>query len=332
MNTNFPHNRKRTLYVGGFSEDVTEKVLMAAFIPFGDVIAISIPMDYESGKHRGFGFVEFDMAEDAAMAIDNMNESELFGKTIRVNFARPPKATERSQKPVWADDEWLKKYGRGGEAAPGDDADGEGTITESTSTATKLPRVYLGVKIGIRYIGRIVIELRTDVTPKTAENFRCLCTGERGYGYEGSTFHRIIPKFMLQGGDFTKGDGTGGKSIYGTKFEDENFTLRHTMPGTVSMANCGANTNGSQFFICTEKTDWLDGKHVVFGHVVEGMNIVRQVEQQGTPSGKPQMVVKIVESGEIEPEKRIAAEKAASKAEKAAGAENKEPEPQAMET
>ncbi|VDM56113.1 unnamed protein product [Angiostrongylus costaricensis] len=302
--SNFPHNKKRTLYVGGFGEEVTEKVLMAAFITFGDIVAISIPMDYETGKHRGFGFVEFELAEDAMAAIDNMNESELFGRTIRCNFARPPKATERSSRPVWADDEWLKRYGKGSGIADANKSD------ESTLETKGLPRVYLGVKIGIRYIGRIVIELRHDVVPRTAENFRCLCTGEKGFGYEGSIFHRIIPKFMLQGGDFTKGDGTGGKSIYGPKFEDENFKvllfwLRHVMPGTVSMANCGPNTNGSQFFICTEKTDWLDGKHVVFGRVVEGMNVVRQIEQQGTPSGKPQMVVKIVECGELKPEPPI---------------------------
>lgn len=272
---------------------------MAAFITFGDIVAISIPMDYETGKHRGFGFVEFELAEDAMAAIDNMNESELFGRTIRCNFARPPKATERSSRPVWADDEWLKRYGKGSGIA---DANKSGELTSETKG---LPRVYLGVKIGIRYIGRIVIELRQDVVPRTAENFRSLCTGEKGFGYEGSIFHRIIPKFMLQGGDFTKGDGTGGKSIYGPKFEDENFKLRHVMPGTVSMANCGPNTNGSQFFICTEKTDWLDGKHVVFGRVVEGMNVVRQIEQQGTPSGKPQMVVKIVECGELKPEPAI---------------------------
>ncbi len=161
------------------------------------------------------------------------------------------------------------------------------------------PIVYLDISIGNKPAERIEFELRADVVPKTAENFRQLCTGEKkGLHFKGSIFHRIIPKFMCQGGDFTKHNGTGGKSIYGTKFADENFKLKHSEPFLLSMANSGANTNGSQFFITTAKTSWLDGKHVVFGKVISGQNVVKKMEAVGTTSGKVKQTVKIVDCGE----------------------------------
>ncbi len=222
---------KRVLYCGGLSEEVDEKTIEAAFIPFGDIIDVNLPIDFATQKHRGFAFIEFESADDAMNAIDNMNDSEIFGKTIRVNIAKPIKLKEGSARPVWSEDAWLQKHAGqtltdqnndNKDINQSDDQNNAQTVDQEISKTEgeerglkresevsnedeepeikKLrsnPQVFFDVRIDGQFAGRIRIMLRKDVVPLTSENFRCLCTHEKGFGLKGSSFHRIIPNFMV---------------------------------------------------------------------------------------------------------------------------------------
>ncbi|KCV69930.1 hypothetical protein H696_03396 [Fonticula alba] len=325
---------RRSVHVAGLADNVTRETLMGAFIPFGDIVSINMPTQRSSDRHRGFAMVEFEEAEDAIAAVDNMDQAELFGRTIKCQLSRTGAQIDtRTDNNVafWAQDKWLEKYGhaslekdpefvssatRAGQRALDEesrrDADSAAAIAGAAAAGgataaapapkihiTENPRAFFDIAISGEPAGRIEFVLRADICPKTCENFLALCEHSKGYGYRGSTFHRLIPNFTLQGGDFTNHNGTGGHSIFGEAFDDENFILKHTGIGCLSMANSGPNTNGSQFFITTAKADWLDGRHVVFGHVTAGLDLVRRVEACGTASGRPTKRVTIVNSGRL---------------------------------
>ncbi|CAO3614262.1 unnamed protein product [Cunninghamella blakesleeana] len=172
--------------------------------------------------------------------------------------------------------------------------------------AKNAPKVFFDIAVNNKPTGKLTFKLFSETVPKTSENFRALCTGEKGIGkagkplhYKGSHFHRIIPGFMAQGGDFTLGDGRGGESIYGRTFPDENFTIKHTSRGLLSMANAGPNTNGSQFFITFDQTPWLNGAHTVFGEMVDGEHTLKVLESLGSGGGNTQAKIVIEDCGEL---------------------------------
>ncbi|KAH6590954.1 hypothetical protein BASA50_008954 [Batrachochytrium salamandrivorans] len=278
-------DKRTTVFVSSLAHNVSLAILEAAFMPFGEIVHAHMPTSTHSAAHsnmasrnnvtnKGFGFVQYELAQDAKDAMDNMHLAELCGRVIKVTMARPTKLGAIQTRAIWEDEEWIAE--NHASLVTDDTQNEETTLSESapvtsttapvfnaeahkakkskqdsstapTQSPASAPIVFFDISVKGEHAGRILMQLDMTTTPRTAQNFLALCTHSHGFGFKGSSFHRIIPGFMCQGGDFTKGNGTGGKSIYGGTFNDENFTVKHTRAGLLSMANAGPNTNGSQF-------------------------------------------------------------------------------------
>eukprot|EP00835_Amoeboradix_gromovi_P007091 NODE_1052_length_1689_cov_0.396855.p1 type:complete len:294 gc:universal NODE_1052_length_1689_cov_0.396855:1366-485(-) len=281
-------NQNRTIYVGNISQQTTSTYLKEYFSTFGDIIKVDVPDNPDApGQHRNIAFIEFEEQEDALEAVENMNNNKLLGKLIKCSIAR--QKIRDFSKPLWEDEDYVTLYSKQFEG---------NSITEMNIKASEdVKYVYMSIQIGNILAGKMILQIRTDVVPITSENFLKLSTGELGFGYKNCIFHRIIPGFMIQSGDFVKQNGFGGQSIFGDTFKDENFDLKHLGPGILSMANSGKDTNSSQFFITTAATPHLDNRHVVFGRVIDGMDIVKKIEAVGSKDGVPNHVVTIIDCG-----------------------------------
>ena len=280
-----------TLFIGNIAKDITESTLNSYFSTFGEIVKVELPIDpSRPGQHRGIAFIEYELQQDALEAVENMNNNMFMGRLITCSISK--QKMRDLKKPLWEDEDYIELYAK---------EFNNNAITELNIKVGKGTKdVYMNIQIGSVVAGQLKIQVRNDIVPITSTNFITLITGELGYGYKNCVFHRIIPNFMIQGGDFISQNGYGGKSIYGDQFDDENFELKHTGPGILSMANSGPNTNQSQFFITTVATPHLDNKHVVFGRVIDGMDIVKKMEMTGSADGVPSEEIKIIECGLLE--------------------------------
>eukprot|EP00834_Sanchytrium_tribonematis_P002838 NODE_96_length_20709_cov_1.429161.p7 type:complete len:287 gc:universal NODE_96_length_20709_cov_1.429161:3579-4439(+) len=281
----------RQVYVGNISQETTSTYLKDYFSTFGEIVKVELPENPQMpGHHRQIAFIEFEEKEDALQAVENMNNNLLLNRIIKCSISKHK--VRNFSKPLWEDEDYLQLYSK--------QFEGNSISEMNLKVEGETKQLYFTVQIGNILAGKIIIQIRNDIVPKTSENFFKLTTGELGFGYKNCIFHRIIPGFMLQCGDFLNNNGSGGKSIFGDQFDDENFSLKHTGPGIVSMANSGKNTNSSQFFITTVAAPWLDDKHVVFGRVVDGMDVVKKIEATGSKDGVPSQIVKIIDCGNYE--------------------------------